>query len=243
MANADVVEMVKAGLPENTIVLAIQQSESNFDTSTKALIDLKKQGVSQKVLEAMLQPQSKQPTPQNKTDNVPPFGQQQQMSDFEGASLFEVVLIDGEKRISMKHSQPNIRGSSAGMIMNPFGKVKVNSALDGNHAQLRVSDTTPEFEISLPSNVNASDYLVLIRLKPKSDRREVEVGRGGITGSSTGFRKEAVVPTTFEEVKTQSIGGMKYTLYRLKVVSPIPPGEYAFASQSMYYDFGIDGGN
>lgn len=35
---------------------------------------------------------------------------------------------------------------------------------------------------------------------------------------------------------------MKYTLYRVKVVSPLPPGEYAFAPQSMYYDFGIDSG-
>lgn len=55
MTNADVVEMVKAGLSESTIVLAIQQSEPNFDTSPKALIELSKQGVSQKVLDAMLQ--------------------------------------------------------------------------------------------------------------------------------------------------------------------------------------------
>lgn len=54
MTNADVVEMVTAGLPESTIVLAIQQSQTNFDTSPKALILLKKQSVSQKILEAML---------------------------------------------------------------------------------------------------------------------------------------------------------------------------------------------
>lgn len=58
MTNADVVEMVKAGLPESTIVLAIQQSDPNFDTSVKGLIELSKQGVSQKIMDAILQPQT-----------------------------------------------------------------------------------------------------------------------------------------------------------------------------------------
>jgi hypothetical protein len=58
ITNADVVEMVKAALPESTIILAIQQSEPNFDTSPKALIELSKQGVSQKVMDAMLQPRT-----------------------------------------------------------------------------------------------------------------------------------------------------------------------------------------
>jgi hypothetical protein len=61
MTNADVIEMVKAELPESTIVLAIQQCDPNFDTSTKALIELKKQGVTQKVMDAMFQPQTSPP--------------------------------------------------------------------------------------------------------------------------------------------------------------------------------------
>ena len=99
------------------------------------------------------------------------------------------------------------------------------------------------FEISLPSDVNAADQLVLIKLNPKSDRREIEVARAGALGVSTGFRKDSVVPITFEEIRTETIGGSaKYTLYRVKVVSPLPPGEYAFAPQNYYYDFGVDSG-
>ncbi len=69
ITNADVVEMVKASLPESTIILAIQQSEPNFDTSPKALIELSKQGVPQKIMDAMLQkPQATKPVPQNKPE-------------------------------------------------------------------------------------------------------------------------------------------------------------------------------
>ncbi|MCA1635385.1 MAG: hypothetical protein LC802_17280 [Acidobacteria bacterium] len=244
MTNADVVEMVKAGLPESTVVLAIQQSQTDFDTSPQALILLKKQGVSQKVLEAMLQPQAATASaPPTNRDANSPFSEQPGAGDGAGVSLTEVVLVDGAKRTPMKRSEPNSRGSTGGMIMNPFGKVKVRAALNGNHAQLRITNTSPVFELGLPSDVNAADQLVLIKLNPKSDRREVEVGRAGITGSSMGFRKEAIVATTFEEVKPLTVGGgVKYTLYRVKVVSPLPPGEYAFAPRNLYYDFGVDKG-
>jgi hypothetical protein len=54
LTNADVVDMVKAGLAESTIVLSISHSATNFDTSPQALIALKNQGVPQKVLDSML---------------------------------------------------------------------------------------------------------------------------------------------------------------------------------------------
>jgi len=54
LTNADIAAMVKAGLAESTIILVIQHSESDFDTSPQALIALKNGGVSQKVLDAML---------------------------------------------------------------------------------------------------------------------------------------------------------------------------------------------
>src|ERR1039457_4439433 len=66
LVNADVVKMVKAGLGEDTIVLAIQNKPSAFDTSPEQLISLKEQGVTQVVLNAMLnasQPASAAPAP------------------------------------------------------------------------------------------------------------------------------------------------------------------------------------
>jgi hypothetical protein len=54
--------MVKAGLGESTIILAIQHGASDFDTSAQALIALKNEGVSQKVLDAMLTPGTEKKT-------------------------------------------------------------------------------------------------------------------------------------------------------------------------------------
>src|SRR6478609_2921455 len=54
LTNADVIDMVQAGLGESTVLLAIKNSGTNFDTSPQALIELKKKGVSQSIMDAML---------------------------------------------------------------------------------------------------------------------------------------------------------------------------------------------
>jgi hypothetical protein len=54
IANSDVISMTKAGIGEQTIMLAIQHGPVKFDTSPQALIVLKRAGVSDKVLNAIL---------------------------------------------------------------------------------------------------------------------------------------------------------------------------------------------
>jgi hypothetical protein len=54
LTNADVIAMAKGGLPETTIILAIRQKATRFDTSPQALLTLKNAGVSSSVIDAML---------------------------------------------------------------------------------------------------------------------------------------------------------------------------------------------
>lgn len=61
LTNADVLEMVKAGLPETTIVKSVQTSATSFDVSPASLIALHQDGVSQKIMDAMLAASSRPP--------------------------------------------------------------------------------------------------------------------------------------------------------------------------------------
>jgi len=54
LTNADVVKMMRAGLPESVIVREIRVSPSNFVITPAALIQLRKQGASEGILHAML---------------------------------------------------------------------------------------------------------------------------------------------------------------------------------------------
>ena len=54
MNNADVVKMTKAGLSEETILAAMRKEAPDYDTSTDALIALKGEAVSEKVIQQMI---------------------------------------------------------------------------------------------------------------------------------------------------------------------------------------------
>jgi hypothetical protein len=54
LTNADIVKMMKAGFPESIILREIQMSSTDFSTSPSGLIELKKQGVSERILGAVL---------------------------------------------------------------------------------------------------------------------------------------------------------------------------------------------
>ena len=71
LTNDDVVGMLKAGLAENTIVLAIQHSSTAFDTSPQALIALHNQAVPPTVIDAMLKAGSEKSTFTRRVRGVP----------------------------------------------------------------------------------------------------------------------------------------------------------------------------
>lgn len=54
ITNRDVIDMVKAGISERTILLEFHKKPTAFDTSPEGLIELKKSGVSEKIIDAML---------------------------------------------------------------------------------------------------------------------------------------------------------------------------------------------
>lgn len=63
LSNDDVVQMVKSGFDEATIIKAIQANEPNFDTSVDALIALKNAGVSNPIIDAVLEAEHTKKTP------------------------------------------------------------------------------------------------------------------------------------------------------------------------------------
>jgi len=54
LTNEDVISMVKNGLPESVIIGSMQANPTSFDVTPNGLIALKKAGVGQKVMDAML---------------------------------------------------------------------------------------------------------------------------------------------------------------------------------------------
>ena len=75
LTNADVIQMVKAGFNEQTIIGAIKANNAAFDTSVQALLQLKNAGVSQSIIDVMLSEEArKRPVAQAPTQTAAPPG-------------------------------------------------------------------------------------------------------------------------------------------------------------------------
>jgi hypothetical protein len=250
MTNADVIQLVKLGLGEAVIIQKIRQSEPKFDTSNAGLAQLKSAKVTDNIIMEMMSPGSSgnlssppstapSPNSPRQPSMTDPFGiPQPNTANATGAG--RVIYVDADKRIDMKYSTPESRSNSMlGAVVNPFHKSRIRAALKGNHASLRISNNLPLFEISVEKDANPTDIVAVVKLEPKSDTREIEAFRGGITGVSSGYRKQDLVPMTIEETTSGSSG---QRVYRIKLVNPLAPGEYALVYRSAaYYDFGVDG--
>lgn len=239
LTNQSVVEMVKAGLSERVIIAKIRTSPTNFDTHTDALIALKKNGVSEKVIEAIMSPSSAPAASAAAPPPPPP-----------GAPASSVAIAPPPA--SAARSRPTVYqivGGKEVELMVAGGEVQRNRTpysrstelvIAGNKAKFRTAERQPVFVItSEPSE------MPLVRLDPGKSDRNLKIGSGsrvpyGGSTSSRGLRSEDMIDVSIER------DGRGF--YRIKPRAPLAPGEYGFVSTrgaspnagSNIYDFGVD---
>ena len=222
--NDAIISMVKAGLGEDLIVNKIKTTNGQYDTSTDSLIKLKAQGVSDKIIQAMMSapsgaspttaPASPTPSPAAPTTAAPlPGGMV-----IRGESLFvkandrvlEVLPIAAEVVHSMaKHFIPYY-----------FGPGDNWHFVRGQKAIVRLPKGKPSFY----TKVNPSSFQ-LMRLTYDSARNFRYVVSTGATYKGTlPFATSRLSDDTFELVPSGELDG----------------GEYAFVAGGTFYDFGVE---
>jgi hypothetical protein len=240
LTNDSVVQMIKAGLPESVVIAKIRSTATKFDLRTESLVSLKKSGVSDKVLEAMMTPgpaagaaptvkapaagaQAAAPTPAATT----PAGGSLRDRD----AIYQ--LIDG-KYVELFPTSANLETNVA------FFQSKSEVVLEGRKAKYRTADKQPVF-LSTYGPTDAP----LVRLKPgdSNDDRNLKISSGAFMPfggtQKMGVRNEDKIATNVE----RDAGGF----YRVTPAAPLPPGEYGFILASGFgagvgriFDFGVD---
>ncbi|HEX6188375.1 MAG TPA: hypothetical protein VFZ40_09855 [Pyrinomonadaceae bacterium] len=207
LTNEDVAKMVAAGLPESTIVQVIQKGPSAFDTSPDALIKLKQQGVTPRMMEAMLGVNSPS------TGNTAP-------STLSSSSPRGVFLQAGNdwKRIEEVSSiEVRAVGGIASQMTLGLKESRVICVFRGEKAELQLTDRRPVFRISGLGASARDVYIVAMRLNP--DRRDLEMGRAGLLKkTSFGFRKRDI-----RDVEVKRLGD---DLLEATPKQDLEPGEY-----------------
>ena len=230
LTNDSVIQMVKAGLPEAVVIAKIKSTSSKFDLKTDSLVSLKKAGVSDKVLEAMVAAGSGS-APTTGAMPAPPAPAVAAGALKTTDVIYQLV---GGKYVEMFATSANLETNMA------FFQSKSEVVLEGKKAQYRTTDKQPVF-LSTYSSTDAP----LVRLKQGDDHndRNLKIGSGAFMPfggtQKMGVRNEDKIPVTIERDPRG--------FYKVTPSAALPPGEYGFilatgfgAGSGKIYDFGVD---
>jgi hypothetical protein len=166
--NARIIEMTHKGLGDDVIIARIKASATKFDLSDDDLATLKRAGVSDSVVAAMIQ--STQLT-------IPK------------------VTIDGNPVEVRTIGEQKVGGRLGHAVSLGIMSVKNKAYLQGQHASVIASRKTV-VDIQLPANDNIDNYII-VEMDDKGDRREIEMGSvGGTVGGKVGIRADRIVRTS-----------------------------------------------
>ncbi|MBV7535657.1 hypothetical protein KW842_07765 [Duganella sp. sic0402] len=238
-ANAEIIKLLEAKMPESVVLGAIDKSTARFDTSANALIRLKDKGASAAVLNAVLGAGSGGA----KTAASKPAA----ASNERNPEVVSVVVDGNESQMQYIIPQQRTAARALG-----FGGVATYAQLNGTNAQLQIANPSPEFIVSVPKNAQPQNYLTLANFAVGKNAREVMIG-GGYMSYSTGIHKDRVRAVKTEVLPDQSRAKEGFVLVKVSPEAPLSKGEYALVlytgeirsigyfaqAANSYYDFSV----
>lgn len=247
LTNADVLAMLKAGLPESVLVAKISTAtEVRFDTSAQTLVALSQADVPAAVLTAMVQRDSRalarERSLRTQFHGTPCETPGMFVERDDGLHALDVV---GPARQSSGGMVTGIANSAittaSGFYIPGFIPRKNKVSLDGAAATLRITEREPTFLLCFLENPQgapgvlvspafdpvglqldpADVQLVAFRVRKRKDERQFNIGRESLlTGTETGIPARQLRDVALSEVKPG--------VYRVRTTQPLKPGEYGF---------------
>lgn len=219
LTNDSVIGMVKAGLAEGVVIQKIRASQRKFDTSTDGLIKLKRAGVSDKVIEAMITGDGPAPAAAGGgTSQADPT-----IAHLSAGGAKPLKAARGEMETSVA----------------PFAGSRQEVVLATPRAEYRITNKQPVFSTNL-----SAEQWALVRLKPGKNDRNLPISKNSGWGwAGATFRQG---PDPKYRVSLEGEPGSDGSTH-IKPKEPLAPGEYGLVAivrgqPNMFevFDFGVD---
>lgn len=235
--NGKVIDLLTLGLGDDAVIAKIKASDADYDTSTDALIALKKAGASSPVIAAMIDASSRKnasqnavlsldspdpkvphatgiylladwlPTPRMVAINVTTSNQTKT------GGFFGYALTGGLASMSFKAVIPGATARTVADVNRPTFYFYFDQARNGGSSAVWSAGT-----VTSPSEFS------LVKFEVKSDRREAKVGKFNIGGAKAGVMDKDRIPFTFTEISPGA--------FEVRPDQPLSGGEYGFMVQT-----------
>jgi len=225
LTNETIVTLVKAGLGEELIISKIKTSQNQFDVSTDGILKLKKEGVNEKIMKAMIEASGRRAT----TPSTPPAKdltfQQRWVASMD---LEKIYLRKDEKMMSISPIKAEHESSKKKKVLrdifggpsSTYGPEDIWHFVRGEKSAVRANDKKPIFY----TKINPSAFsLVNLTYDAGKDIRFAVSYRGVY---------KRTIPMNFQ--------GNSETCFEIILKEDLSLGEYAFiTSRGFFYDFGV----
>lgn len=232
--NDSIVKLAEAGLSDDLIIQSIKTQPGNYQLGANDLITLKQDGLSDRVIAAMMNKGRKRLTPETTVvdDSVPP------------APISEVSEIGVYYKDRNGSWQPLeteiVHIKSGGWLKSTatHGIIREdrNGHLNGRESKLALQAPI-EILIYAAEGVDATEYDFL-RFRINSDNREFRTLTGGVFHSTSGAERDEVpfhpvkaAPRSYKFTIDRSVGGGEFGI--------LPPGTGNATNGGKIYTFAI----
>lgn len=215
----DVVKLAKAGLSEDIIVEQIKRKGQAFDLSSDQIIELKAAHVSDRVLEAMLDP-AKAEAPASVPATAFARAEAPPVPSAPDAAMPTEVGVYARKQGQWVEVSPEIVYWKTAGALKMVATAGLRHGDVNGHVSGPASHTSfdgpPEFLIVAPEGVALAEYR-LLRLRRGKEDREFRTVTGGLLHAQSGEGRDMV---TFDVKKVAS------RVYQVSLPTTAGPGEY-----------------
>lgn len=205
LTNDSIVKMAKAGLGEEILLSTVNAQPGSYSTGTDDLIALKKAGISDKVIAAMIAKGSAPAAPAPAAASPAPAPA---ASATPGGGLVNEVGVYYLKADTWTDLPPEVVNFKTGGVLKTIGtagivKGDVNGHLNGDHSKTSVKSPV-SLLVYTPEGTAITEYQ-LLRLRDSKDAREFRTVTGGVMHVSGGatrdvipFESKKLAPRTYE---------------------------------------------
>jgi len=234
LTNDSVIQLLKAGIPEDLIIAKIRDSRHIFDLSVQGLVALKEGGVSDRLMRFLMDT-TKPPevktiaavTPPPQAPPAAPVAPKEPPKAAEPPAAKSDPGFPEEAGVYLKSGKQWVEIEPEVVVWQTGGTLKrfatagivqgdVNGRIKGVHSATPVK-TPAEFLIVAPEGVTLAEYQ-LIHLRELRDAREFRTVTGGLFSASGGATRDAI---PFEGTKVLS---RTFSV----ILSALEEGEYGF---------------
>jgi hypothetical protein len=260
LSKDSIIQMSKAGLPDDVIVSKIRAEASPPDFSTDDLIALKAAGVSDAVIRALVSPGAKPDSASAaaSSNSVPPDPNDPLAAHDPGIYLMTTAREGGKKMVLLERAGTGREKTAhvlKAVMTDGIAKAQVRAEVPGPRSAVR-ADVKPEFYMYFPptgnlgqvDSISSPSQFSLLRLEKKKNHRETTVAKQGLGRASAGLDEKKTIKFTAEKFRAYA--------YKVRPNDDLKAGEYAFIASTgisatgmggtasggavAIYDFGVD---